>query len=371
MAATEPGPDPREARSEPALVARIRAEIAAAAGQRITFARYMELALTAPGLGYYATSQDRSTREGDFLTAPELHPLFGRCVGRLLAELWARLGSPDRFIVREWGAGRGTLERSVLDGLRADRSGLAVAIEWQAIDLPGRGGGAHRGRFVGVALANEFLDALPVHRVTVRDGSLYERFVEWRDGWFVEAEGPPTTPELAARLRAHDVTLREGQLAEICLAAQAWVRTVAADLLAGALLVIDYGHPAQDLYGPRRMAGTLVTYRAHRVGDDPFDAVGRQDMTAHVDLTALDPAAREGGLTSMGATTLARLLAALGLGDLLSDLGRTPGVDPQAYLDARAAVARLLDPRHLGAFHVIAYGRDIPPGPPLTGLGSA
>jgi SAM-dependent MidA family methyltransferase len=139
----------------------------------------------------------------------------------------------------------------------------------------------------------------------------------------------------------------------------------------GVLLMIDYGHPAAELYGPQRVAGTLVTYRDHHAGLDPFNAVGRQDLTAHVDLTAVDRAAREVGLEPMGWTTQARFLARLGLGELLSDLGRDPSTDAQQYLAARAAVARLLDPRHLGGFRVLAYARGLASGPPLRGLADA
>ena len=130
--------DPGPIDGDPRLVARIRDEIAGSPGGRITFARFMARALTEPGLGYYATSELRPTRAGDFLTAPELHPLFGRCLGRALAARWTEVGSPPRFTVRESGAGRGTLRDTVLAGLEADRSGLAAAIAWHPMDLPGR-----------------------------------------------------------------------------------------------------------------------------------------------------------------------------------------------------------------------------------------
>ena len=349
------------------LVELIRDEIAAAAGGRITFARFMERALTEPGLGYYATSDERPTRAGDFLTAPELHPLFGRCLGRQLTQVWERLGSPTICVVREWGAGRGELARSVRDGLRADSSRLAEAVDWQPVDLPARHPGV-AGSVEGVILANEYLDALPVHRVAWRDGRLLERYVTWRGGWFDWVDDEPSTPLLAAHLQADGVALSEGQLAEICLAAPRWVMEASGQLERGVLLIIDYGHPAGDLYGPRRLAGSLVTYREHAAGVDPFRAVGRQDITAHVDVTALELAAAAAGLTALGSTSQALFLAGLGLGDLLSDLGRDPATGARTYLDARASVARLLDPRHLGGFRVLAFGRDIRAEPGLLGF---
>jgi SAM-dependent MidA family methyltransferase len=349
------------------LNARIRAEIEANPQQRITFARFMERALTEPGLGYYATSDRRPTRDGDFLTGPELHPFFGRCVGRILDDAWRRLAAPGVLTVREWGAGRGTLATTVRDGLRADGSPLTDALDWEGVEL----GHGHGGPLRGVVIANEFLDALPAHRVVMRDGALRERFVTWDADRFVEVDGDPSTPALAEHLAADAVILAEGQLAEICLAAPLWVHRIGHDLEQGLVLIIDYGHRAAELYGPRRLAGTLVTYRNHQAGSDPFESVGSQDLTAHIDLTAIERAGEEVGLTLVGSTTQARFLADLGLGDLLSDLGRDRSTDPNAYLQARASVGRLLDPRHLGGFRVLAFARGVPIDPPLRGFRNA
>jgi SAM-dependent MidA family methyltransferase len=218
-------------------------------------------------------------------------------------------------------------------------------------------------------IANELFDALPVHRVVVRDGHLREAWVTWRDGWFAETLHEPSTPELSALLAADGIELREGQRADVCLAAPAVLTAMATGLApGGTLLVIDYGHAATELYGPRRMAGSLLTYRGHAVGDDPFEAVGLTDLTAHVDLTALDRTAAGAGLEPAGRATLSRFLADLGLGELLSELGRRPEADPAAYVEARAAVARLLDPRHLGAFVATAWRRPRGGGPG-TGTG--
>ncbi len=331
----------------------------------------MERALTEPGLGYYATSDQRPTRAGDFLTAPELHPVFGRCIGRLLAEVWTRLGEPTGFAVREWGAGRGTLATTAVDGLAADGSALAGVVEWQPLDVPGRHPDLTRGRMTGVVIANEYLDALPVHRLVRRGDRIVERYVTWTEGWFAEIEDAPSDPRLIDGWAAAGVTLADGQLAEIRPAAEAWLRQAAADLDRGVVLVIDYGHAAPDLYGPRRMAGTLVTYRHHVAGDDPFAAIGGQDITAHVDFSALERTAVASGLVSLGWTTQARLLAGLGLGELLYQLGQDPATTLPDYLAARASVARLLDPRHLGGFRVLAFGRGLATEPPLRGFGPA
>jgi SAM-dependent MidA family methyltransferase len=361
-------PDARWVDSDPALVERLRDEIAAAPGHRITFARFMEMALTQPGLGYYVTSDERPTRTGDFLTAPELHPFFGRCIGRLLTEVWHRLGRPPLFAVQEWGAGRGTLATTAADGMAADGSGLTAAVAWQPIDVPGRHPVPSDAPITGAVIANEYLDALPVHRLVRRGTRLLERYVTWGGDWFAETEGELSDPRLEGALTVSGVTLANGQSAEVRPSAMAWLTEVAARLERGVVLVIDYGHPAAELYGPRHMAGTLVTYRDHVAGTDPFAAVGKQDLTAHVDLTALEVTARNDGLDLLGSTTQARLLVALGLGELLSDLGRDPLTRPEDYLAARASVVRMLDPRHLGGFRVLAFGRGMSADPPLTGL---
>jgi SAM-dependent MidA family methyltransferase len=340
----------------------IRDEILRAPGQRITFARFMERALTEPELGYYASSELRPTRSGDFLTAPELHPFFGRCLARFVAAAWREAGSPSRYVVCEHGAGRGTLRASCLEGLRVDGSPLAEVISWVTVDLPGRtvdlpGRTEASAETVDLVLANEYLDALPVHRL-IQAGGLHEAWVGWRHGWFVEIFGEVSAPQLEASLAAEGIELREGQRADISLAAPAWLLAQADTLREGGLLlVIDYGHEAAELYGPRRMAGTLLTYRGHVASEDPYRAVGQADITAHVDLSALRRTAREAGLEESGRTTQARFLADLGLGDLLAELGRDPATGAADYLLARSAVARFLDPRHLGAFAVLAWRR--------------
>lgn len=350
----------------PELVARLREEIERTPGRRITFARFMERALTEPGLGYYATSEMRPTREGDFLTAPELHPFFGRVVGRQLDEMWQRLDRPVPFVVREYGSGRGTLAATIRAGLVADGSALAHALEHQAVELGGEPAAA--GPIMGCILANEYLDALPVHRVAQRDGRLLEVFVTWADDRFVDLEDEPSTPALAAHLAADGMALAEGQRAEIGLAAARWTSHASGDLERGYVLVIDYGHEAQELYGPQRMAGTLLGYRGHALEVDPYAALGRTDLTAHVDVTALHRTAGEAGLLPAGDMSQARFVAALGLGELLAELGADPATDPRDYLAARSCVIRLIDPRHLGAFRVVAWTRGAPVDPPLRGF---
>jgi SAM-dependent MidA family methyltransferase len=225
------------------------------------------------------------------------------------------------------------------------------------MDLPGRHPSPADDGPVDAVVANEYLDALPVHRLVVVDGTIRESWVTWADGRFAWADGELSAPTLAQPLLAAGVALRDGQVLEVRPAVATWLAEVARVLGHGLVVVIDYGHETDELYGVRRMAGTLVTYRGHEVGDDPFVAVGHQDITAHVDLGELRRSAHANGLVPALDTRLGQWLAELGLGELLSDLGRHPDTDPQAYADARAAVLRLLDPRHLGGQRVLTFVR--------------
>jgi SAM-dependent MidA family methyltransferase len=373
--------------SDPRLVARIRDEIAA--GGPMPFSRFMAIALFDPEAGYYTAQADPAAvrargpgRAGDFLTAPESHPIFGWAIARRLEAVWEALGRPERFVVREHGAASGALAVGVLDGLRRSGSDLLGAIRYQPVEVSaaalealdatleaaGLGGHAEPPTTTpepGAILANELLDAQPVHRVEgaaadTAEGPLLERYVVvGPDGAFTTELGPPSTPALAARLEAEGVLLEPGQAAEVCLAIDDWVATAAAALAAGLLLVIDYGYPAGELYAPAR-GSTLRAYHRHRVHDDPLVAIGRQDLTAHVDLTAVERAATTHGLALLRRARQAEYLASLGLGGLLVGLQTEPGATLERYLAARSAVVRMLDPRATGGFAVLEFGRGLP-----------
>ncbi|HEY7131025.1 MAG TPA: SAM-dependent methyltransferase, partial [Candidatus Limnocylindrales bacterium] len=223
---------------------------------------------------------------------------------------------------------------------------------------------------VGLAIANEVLDALPTHRVVQRAGALREVLVgATDDGRLVDVEAEPSTGALLDRLAADGVVLANGQRAEVCLAADGWMATAAGGLERGVLLLIDYGHPADELYDySRRAVGTLATYRGHRVGDDPYVAVGRQDLTAHVDLTAVVRAAESAGLVHLATTTQDTFLARLGIGELLVAEQTRPGATMQSYLEARSALVRMIDPAAMGRFRVVAFGRALPADVAIRGL---
>lgn len=372
------------------LVQRARAEIER--DGPVTFARFMELALYDPAAGYYMRVDSEAQgpgRGGDFLTAPEGHPIFGWAIARHLEAVWVALDRPARFVVREHGAGTGALAAGILDGLRRSGSPLAQALRYQPIDASPARLDALRSRLVtegldghveaansvpeaGVILANELLDALPVHRLEGGpDGDVLERFVDVSPGGgFREVVAMPSTPLLAERLGNEGVRLAPGQVAEVCLALDGWIAEVAATLLRGDLLVIDYGDPAARLYAPDR-GSTLRAYHRHRVHADPFVGMGRQDLTAHVDLTAVERAARAAGLEPVGRATQARLLERLGVGELLVGLQAHPTTTLESYLEAKSALIRMLDPRATGSFAVLGFGRGLRSDPPLRGFEAA
>jgi SAM-dependent MidA family methyltransferase len=379
------------------LTALIRAEIESSSEHHITFARFMERALYEPDLGYYRQPEDRPTDAGDFLTAPETHPIFGWTIARRIESMWAEMGEPRPLDLIEYGAGSGTLALAILEGLRRHgATDLLAVMRYEPIesnpnrliDLRDRFEKAGRAGLLatsssgpptgapaastaavpvtGVILANEFLDALPVHRVVVRDGQLLELFVAWREG-FVEVAAEPSTPELAGRLADDGIVsdqLAEGQAGEICLGLAPWLDDVARRLARGYVLAIDYGNEAAELYGPRRLAGTLLGYRGHRVRENPFIEVGLTDLTAHVDFTALRLLGERRGLRSVALTTQSEFLIAAGLEPELQSLQASPATTVADYMRARSGIVRMLDPRHMGRFRVLTLARDVAPRQP-------
>lgn len=350
---------PADDAGNPRLVELIRSEIER--DGPITFARFMELALYEPELGYYATSAARPTRAGDFLTAPELHPIFGQTVARQLDEMWRRMGRPRPFVVREYGAGTGAFYLSIVDGLVRMASELADQLEYQPIETEGRQPAHEKpaGRFVGAVLANEFVDALPVHRVVGREGRLLELRVGWSDGRFAEIESELSDGRLTEWFDGRQIPLSDGRRAEVNLAMLDWLAQVGRDLERGYVLIFDYGAPASKLYGEDRNAGTLRAFRGQHVSGDVFAGVGHQDLTAHVDLDALEGGARDAGLDVLDRTRQAEFLLGCGLDEVYAELRETADQDWEAGTTLRSAVRRLLDPRALGGYWVSILGRDV------------
>ena len=383
----DPLPDPESVGEDEVLVARLRGAIAAQGP--ISFARFMARALYEPSHGYYRRPDPGPGRAGDFLTAPETHPIFGAAVGRLLEEAWTALGRPAPFTVVEHGAGTGALAEGVLTSLRDAGSPLFAAIRYRAVEVELARIEALRARLdaaglgaalddpdaqadgspaVGAIVANEVLDALPVHRVIGRPGGVREQLVGLdAAGAFAWVEAEPKTGELAQRLRDEGVELEDGQAAELCLGIESWLAGAVDGLDRGVVVLIDYAEEPESLYAPRRRDGTLRGFARHGVGGDPFRHLGRQDLTATVDLAAVRDAAARAGLVPLGETTQAELLAATS-GDLAAATLHRPGATLEDALLLRSALARLLDPRGMGGYRVLAFGRDVPAGVELASL---
>jgi SAM-dependent MidA family methyltransferase len=382
----EPLPDPEVVGEDLELVARLRDEIAR--DGPITFARFMERALYEPDHGYYRHPTQAPGREGDFLTAPEAHPIFGAALGRLAEQAWEAVGRPSPFTITESGAGTGALAAGLLGGLRDLGSPLLEAVRYRPVEIEPARVDALRARLVtdglaarliedappsgpvetGAVIANEVLDALPVHRVIGRGGGLRELLVDVARERFVAIEAELTTPALAERLGVDGVTLADGQVTEICLAIDGWLAQATRHLARGIVALVDYADEPAALVGPNRRSGTLRAFARHAVGSDPFRHVGRQDLTATVDLAAVRTAALRAGLDPVGETTQAELLAAVGTGELTTSYLRRAGATIEDGLLLRSALMRLLDPRGMGAFRVLVFGRDLPPGTVLSGL---
>ena len=314
----------------------IRQRIAEAGA--ITFREFMALALYHPHHGYYCSSRQKMGRQGDYLTSPEVHPIFGWLVGRQLAQMWDVIGRPQAFTIVEMGAGSGALARDILDWAHRHAPEFFAALEYRLVEVSDELAARQRrivqeaderlekaswlpsleaipeASVVGCFLSNELADAFPVHRVTVRGGQLEEVYVDWRDRRFEESLGPPSAPALAEYFQRLGLLPGEDCQAEVNLDALEWMKAVGRALGRGFVMTFDYGYPADQLYAPWRRHGTFLCFYRHNPSTDPYARIGRQDMTSHVDFTSLIQAGQEAGLETLGLTTQAQFLDNLGIG---------------------------------------------------------
>jgi len=349
----EPDADARETSAR--LLERIRAEIRGAGGW-IPFARYMELALHEPGLGYYAGGSAKLGAGGDFATAPEMGPLFARTLARQVAELL----QPGEAVL-EFGAGSGALAAELAAALpEAPYLILETSPELAARQRERLGDRARwltqlPADFRGVMIANEVVDAMPVHALAWRREGIRERGVSEDGEALAWAERPASGEALAAARR---LPLDAPYESEIGLVGRAWMKLAASRLARGALLVVDYGFPEREFFHPQRTTGTLMCHYRHRAHGDPFFHPGLQDITAHVDFTALAGAAREAGLEVLGYANQAQFLVNCGI---LEVLERENPEDVARYAPRAAEANRLLSPAEMGEiFKVLAVGRGAP-----------
>lgn len=368
-----PEPPPEALATSERLRERIASEIERCGGW-ISFARYMELALYAPGLGYYMAGARKLGREGDFVTAPEISALYGRTLARQLAQL-VELGLRE---ILEVGAGSGALAADVL--LELERLGRApdrYLILELSPDLRDRSRDTLAARapralervawinqlppaFTGIVIGNEVLDAMPVHVFERWGGRVLELGVTLEAGrlrWQARAPAGPEAPDLSC-------FPAEGYRSEIQFVARAFVRTLGSALARGVALFFDYGFPRHEYYHPQRASGTLMCHYRHRAHEDPFFLPGLQDITSHIDFSALADAARAGGLEVLGYASQAQFLVNCGITEVL---GETSPENVAAYAPLAAQAQRLLSPAEMGELYkAIAFGRGI--AEPLIGF---
>jgi len=366
-----PSPAPDAQAYSDTLKQRIASEITAAGGW-IGFERFMELALYAPGMGYYSGGAHKFGAAGDFVTAPEMSPLFAQTIAAQAAQI-LRLSLPQ---VIEVGAGSGRLaadlllelefrnalpERyAILDLSGELRARQRTTLEQRAPHLVDRVDWLDRlpEHFDGLVLANELLDAMPVHLVVWGEEEIFERGVAQENGAFAWSDRPATGRLLErAQALAAEHQIPPGYLSEICLAATDWTTAWGKILGRGALLLVDYGFPRHEYYHPHRHMGTLMCHYRHQAHGEPFFLPGLQDITAHVDFTAIAEAGFDAGLDVLGYTAQASFLINCGLVDIL---GRTPADDTLRYLPQAQALQKLTSPAEMGElFKVIALGKGI------------
>ena len=389
-----PVPDREALAVSQELSTRIAAEIARHGGW-LSFARYMEMALYEPGLGYYSNPGQVFGAAGDFVTAPELTPLFGATLARQVSP-WlkdpALAGSGQ--VVLEVGGGSGMLAAQLLNALdnvghhevrylilelsAERREHQRQTLKSLAPGLMDRVGWLETfpESFAGVVLANELLDAMPVQLFEWQadaEADLQEMGVAWVDGQFAWAPRPAdavlteTVTALRNRLGPEGAQWHSPYRSEVCPAQQAWMRTLADCMTAGVVLLLDYGFAAPEYYHPQRDQGTLMCHYRHRSHADPFLWPGLSDITAHVDFTALARAATAEGFSLVGYISMATFLLNAGLLDELADLPR----EPESFWFAQAqAVQQLISEAEMGElFKVIAFEKNLREAASVLGFG--
>jgi SAM-dependent MidA family methyltransferase len=355
------------------------------AGGPIPFAEFMCECLYHPAHGYY--SRTSAIRFGDYYTSVDVHPIFGRLLARQFAEMWELLGSPRPFVIVESGAGVGRLAGHILDFSARALPEFYAALEYVAVERSGDRRAEHAAHLAdhaaaghvssareipheipaGCIFSNELLDALPAHRVVMEHGALREICVGFENGQFTEVLGILSTLALERYFHEQGITLEEGQQAEVCLEACDWIESAGRALERGFVLTIDYGHEAQALYAEHHNRGTLLAYRDHAVTENLLDAPGEQDLTSHVNFTALDLWGRRAGLARTGLVTQSQFLVALGRGNEFADLYES-GQTEMEKLRARLLLKNLIHPEGLGEkFQVLIQHKGIAE-PRLTGL---
>jgi SAM-dependent MidA family methyltransferase len=331
----------------------------------IPFSKFMEWCLYHPDFGYYQTERKKIGKEGDYYTSPCVHPLFGYLIAKQLSQMAEILGE-EAFDVVEMGGGRGFLCQDILDWAKEKapsfyqrlrytliETGPSLLLEqrkrligeersgkvsWMSLDTFEKG----KDLFKGCLLSNELVDAFPIHRVMQDRGGLKELYVAQQGGRFLERWEEPSDPRVETYFRRMGIPLFEGQKAEVNLKALDWIGSVSRCLKQGFVLTIDYGYLAEELYAPYRQEGTFLCYFKHQISENPYERLGEQDMTSHVNFTGLIQWGAEPGLMLTGFVPQYRFLIGLGVFEEMEVMGRE-----LAEIDAlnlRLAIKHLIEP---------------------------
>ncbi len=353
------------------LLARVRGD------GPITFAAYMEACLYDPEYGYYSGGLDR--RRVDYYTSVDVSPVFGRLLARQLEEMWRALHRPPQFAIVEGGASAGALAKHILDFAEERTPEFYSALHYSAVEISAPRRELARAAMLrhiaaerascdadlpphiecGCIFSNELLDALPVHRVVMNAEGLREMFVDLDEGRFVERELPPSSAAVSEFFERQNVKLQPGQQAEAGLAACEWIERAGRAVDRGFVLTIDYGHEARELYDERHMAGTLLAYSRHRVSEDFYRAPGENDLTTHVNFTALDLWGRKAGLERLGLTSQTNFLLGVARRNHFADL-EVDGMSETEKSRLRLSFQNLVNPEGLGErFWVMVQGKRV------------
>jgi SAM-dependent MidA family methyltransferase len=351
----------------------------------LTFADFMRECLYHPVHGYYSKAE--SKRFADYYTSVDVHPIFARLLSRQFVEMWEGLGRPAEFALVETGAGVGRFAAQVLDFCEAQLPSFYHALQYAAVERSAMRREqatiqskrhAAAGHFAacaevpahiaaGCLFSNELVDALPVHRVVMEGGALKEIFVGVRDGSFMDVLARPSTCAISEYYAAQNIAWCEGQHAEAGLEACDWIMEIGRRLERGYVLTIDYGHHAAELFDDHHMRGTLLAYQNHRANEEFYALPGEQDLTAHVNFTALETWGKRSGLETAGFTSQTAFLLALGQGNEFADL-YDEGQTEADRTKARLQLKTLIHPEGMGErFQVLAQQKGVS-GARLTGL---
>ncbi len=351
--------------------------------KRITFADYMELVLYHPEHGYYASSAERISESGDFLTSPHLAEDFGEMLAIQLYQIWQILGEPQLFSIVEMGAGQGLLAAQILDYSNQAYPEFFRSIDYLIIETAPAMIVAQQARLkdlpvrwcewteildrsiIGCFLSNELIDALAVHQVIVVEDKLQEVYVTVGDKnrEFSETIDNLSTDRLLEYWQLNQINLLSDKYpdqyrTEVNLAALGWLEQVFKKLQRGYIISIDYGYTADRYYNPIRAQGTLQCYYQHAYHNDPYINIGNQDLTAHVDFTALQHQGELLGLQTVGFIPQGMFLMALGLGERIAAISNSSG-DIQSLLRRRQNLHQLIDPMGLGKFGILIQSQGL------------